>query len=97
MQVIFETKYKTYICQNKIHFNMTKLGIYFDKKSVNKAEVSRRTGISTTRISELTINDASHLRVEELYLIALAIDVKPCDLLKFVGGHLTLPKKPGHK
>lgn len=69
---------------------MTKLGLYLAKKSVNKAEISRRTGISTSRISELTLNSSTKLRADELYLIALAIDVDPCEVFKEVCGHLKL-------
>ncbi len=61
---------------------MTKLGIYLAQKSVNKAEVARKTGLTKARMNELTLNERSHLRAEELYLIALAIDVSPCDLLE---------------
>jgi len=69
---------------------MTILGEYLTKKSINKAAVSRRTGISTSRLSELTLNETTKLRADELYLIALAIDVDPCDILKEVCGHLEL-------
>ena len=60
---------------------MTLLGEYFLKKSINKAEVSRKTGISTPRLSELSNNDNAKLRMDEMYLIALAIDVDPCEML----------------
>ncbi|GGC01994.1 helix-turn-helix domain-containing protein [Dyadobacter sediminis] len=60
---------------------MTELGLYLGRKSINKAEISRKTGISASRLSELTLNDGAHLRAKELYLIALAMDVAPCDLL----------------
>ncbi|MGS2762414.1 helix-turn-helix domain-containing protein [Sinomicrobium sp. M5D2P9] len=60
---------------------MTKLGLYLAKKSVNRSDVSRKTGISKTRLSELSNNEKTQLRVEELYLIALAIDVDPCEIL----------------
>jgi DNA-binding Xre family transcriptional regulator len=63
---------------------MTELGLYLAKKSINKAEVSRKTGISASRLSELTLKPNSHLRAKELYLIALAIDVDPCELLTIV-------------
>ncbi|GAB3414554.1 helix-turn-helix domain-containing protein [Niabella aquatica] len=69
---------------------MTKLGLYLAQKSVNKSEVARRTGLSKARMNELTLNDRSHLRVEELYLIALAIDVNPGDLLEYVCAELAL-------
>jgi len=71
---------------------MTKLGLYLAKKTVNKAEVSRRTGISTSRLSELTLNESTKLRADELYLIALAIDVNPHELLDYVCGDLNLKK-----
>jgi DNA-binding Xre family transcriptional regulator len=63
---------------------MTELGLYLARKSINKAEVSRKTGISASRLSELTLKSNSHLRAKELYLIALAIDVEPCELLSFI-------------
>jgi len=71
---------------------MTKLGLFLTKKSINKAAVSRRTGISTSRLSELTLNPSTKLRADELYLIAMAIDVDPGEMLKVVCGHLKLEK-----
>lgn len=67
---------------------MTKLGLYLAQKSVNKSEVARKTGLSKARMNELTLNERSHLRAEELYLIALAIDVNPCEMLEAVCGGL---------
>ncbi|MEQ9440949.1 MAG: helix-turn-helix transcriptional regulator [Cyclobacteriaceae bacterium] len=61
---------------------MTSLGKYLEKKAINKAAVANRTGISRSRISELANNSSTHLRAKELYLIALAIDVEPDELLK---------------
>ena len=60
---------------------MTQLGLFLTKKSVNKAMVSRRTGISESRLSQLSSNESTQLRAKELYLIALAIDVDPCEVL----------------
>lgn len=71
---------------------MTALGLYLAQKSVNRSEVSRRTEISKTRLSELTNNQNTRLRAEELYLIAMAIQVDPCEILKAVCGHLVLAK-----
>lgn len=71
---------------------MTSLGLYLTKKSVNKAMVSRRTGISQARLSQLSSNETTKLRADELYLIALAIDVDPGDLLKEVYKDLKLSK-----
>ena len=69
---------------------MTELGLYLTKKSVNKAMVSRRTGISESRLSQLSSNESTQLRAKELYLIALAIDVDPCDVLKEIYQNVTL-------
>jgi len=69
---------------------MTALGIYLAKKSINRSEVSRKTGLSKTRLSELSNNPKTLLRADELYLIALAIDVDPCELLKVVCKDLKL-------
>lgn len=69
---------------------MTKLGLYLAQKSVNKAEVARKTGLTKARMNELTLNERSHLRAEELYLIALAIDVDPCALLQALYGKVKL-------
>jgi len=69
---------------------MTKLGKYLTDKSVNKSEVSRRSGISKARISELTHNATTKLRADELYLIALAINVNPSEIFEEVCGHLKI-------
>lgn len=76
---------------------MTRLGIYLDRKAVNKSHISRRTGISKQRLSELSINENTKLRADEIYLIALAIEAKPCELLEFVCGHINLEKKEEEK
>jgi len=72
---------------------MTELGLYLSKKSVNRSDVARKTGISKTRLSELSNNSSTKLRVEELYLIALAIDVEPVKVLNEICKELTLIKK----
>lgn len=69
---------------------MTKLGEYLDNRSINKSSVSRKTGISNNRLSELTNNSKTLLRADELYLIALAVEANPCEMLEFVCGHLSL-------
>lgn len=70
--------------------NMTELGLYLSRKSINRSEVSRKTGISKTRLSELTNNRNTKLRVDELYLIALAIDVEPCEVMNEICKKLKL-------
>ncbi|MBT1704910.1 helix-turn-helix domain-containing protein [Chryseosolibacter indicus] len=72
---------------------MTKLGEYLDKKAVNRSQISRRTGLSKQRISELSTNPTSKLRADELYLIAMSIEVNPCELLDYVCGHLKLDEE----
>ncbi|REE28013.1 Cro/C1-type helix-turn-helix DNA-binding protein [Winogradskyella pacifica] len=72
---------------------MTNLGLYFAKKSINRSDVSRKTGISKTRLSELSNNIKTQLKVKELYLISLAIDEDPCELLNEVCKDLKLPKE----
>lgn len=72
---------------------MTPLGLFLAKRSVNKAEVSRRTGLSKSRLSQLTSNPDTHLRADELYLIALAIEVDACELLRAVCREVHLPGK----
>ena len=69
---------------------MTKLGEFFIKRAVNKALISRKTGLNPSRLSELSINPKAKLRADELYLIALAIEANPCELLDFVCGVLKL-------
>jgi len=71
---------------------MTKLGTYLAAKSVNKSEISRKTGISKARINSLSMNIKSHLRAEELVLIALAIDVDPSEMQNELYGHLRLKR-----
>jgi hypothetical protein len=63
---------------------MTKLGHYLSGKSVNKAIVARKTGLSKQRMGELTLNEDAKLRAREVYLIALAIEVDPCELFEYV-------------
>jgi DNA-binding Xre family transcriptional regulator len=71
---------------------MTKLGLYLAQKSVNKSEIARKTGLSKARISELSLNPTTRLQAEELYKIALSIDVNPCDLLESLYGELKMKK-----
>lgn len=71
---------------------MTELGKYLLRKSIKKADVARKTGISTSRLSELSRNKTTKLRAEELYLIALAIDVHPNEMLSEIYSQLTITK-----
>lgn len=71
---------------------MTELGNYLNKKSINKAEIARKVGITPQRLNDLTLKTNSHLRAKELYLIALAIDVDPCELMKVIFKNVELEK-----
>jgi putative transcriptional regulator len=72
---------------------MTELGLFLSKRSVNKAEISRRTGISKSRITQLSNNNSTKLTVEELWKIALSIEINPCDLLTAVCRDISLESK----
>jgi len=69
---------------------MTPLGEYLTKKSVNRAMVSRRTGISQSRLSQLSSNEGTQLRADELFLIALAIDIDPGEMFRDIFRNLKL-------
>jgi len=69
---------------------MTELGHYLSKKSASKAEISKKTGISKSRMSELTLNSSTQLRARELYIIALALDADPCEMIKDIFKEVTL-------
>jgi hypothetical protein len=70
---------------------MTDLGKFLQRKSINKAEVARRTGISASRITELSNNPTTRLTAKELYLIILAIDEDPAKV--FIEFHRNLHLK----
>jgi len=72
---------------------MTELGLFLAKKSVNRSDVARKTGISKTRLSELSNNKRTKLRADELYLIALAIDIDPCEIFKEIFKNMSIQEK----
>lgn len=71
-------------------YKMTELGLFLAKKSVNKAAISRRTGISKSRLTQLTSSASTKLRADELYLIGLAIDIDPGEMLNEIFKELKL-------
>ncbi|QCX39876.1 helix-turn-helix transcriptional regulator [Aureibaculum algae] len=71
---------------------MTELGLYLSRRSVNRSDVARKTGISTTRLSDLSNNPRTRLRVTELYKIALAIEANPCEIFSVICKDIKLPK-----
>lgn len=44
-------------------------------------------------MSQLSSNESTKLSADELYLIALAIDVDPCDILQEVCGDIKLQEE----
>jgi DNA-binding Xre family transcriptional regulator len=75
---------------------LTKLGKFFEDRSLNKAAIARKTGLSKNRLSQLSINTAAQVKAEELYLIALAADVEPGELLELVCGEVRLLKQESY-
>lgn len=71
---------------------MTKLGDLFLQKSVNKSAISRKTGISSARLSELSRNNKTKIKAEELYLISLALEIPMDHISERLYGHLQLIK-----
>lgn len=61
---------------------MTELGKFLARRSVNKSDLSRKTGITQNRINNLTLKEGTHLRGDELYLISLALQVDVHDIIQ---------------
>lgn len=74
--------------QNKRTLNA--LGVYLEKRSVNKSIVCKRTGIHPTRMTWLCYEPTLYVRSSELQLIALAINVDPLQMHQDLFGHLKL-------
>mgnify|MGYP001221504837 CR=1 FL=1 len=68
-------------------------GIYLEKRSVNKSEVCRRTGIHPTRMTWLCYEPILYVRSSELQLIALAINVDPLQMHNDLFGQLKLKEE----
>jgi len=71
---------------------LTKIGQYFEKKSINKAAITRKTGIGKNRLTRLSNDSTTKLLADEVYLIALALEIQPSELLEYICGHLKLKK-----
>jgi len=71
---------------------MTTLGLYFAKKLINRAELSRKTGITPNRMYNLVENENSEIRGKEVHLIALALEIEPNQLHEILFGDVRLPK-----
>ena len=66
--------------------------MFLAKRAVNRAKLSELTGIGTDRLSQLSNNPKSHLRVKEMYLISLAIEVDSSELVKYICDGVKLPQ-----
>lgn len=71
---------------------MTFLGKFLKDKSINKAEVSRKTGIKKSRLSQPSTKDNKNLKAEELFLITKAIDEDSNEILERIYRSLKLNK-----
>lgn len=69
---------------------LTELGRYLSKKPLSQAKLSRRTGISKDRMSKLHVDIKSRPTGEEIYLIALALEVPYTEIMSFLYGKLSL-------
>lgn len=72
---------------------MTKLGEFLLRRQVNKALLARTTGLTTSRIRDLTLKPEARPMGFEIYLIALAIDADLNDLAKTIYSDLKLDSK----
>ncbi|SFA57793.1 Cro/C1-type HTH DNA-binding domain-containing protein [Pedobacter suwonensis] len=88
MQKLLSKTFTWYVYQKTISVKkkseLTELGKYLILKSANKAEIYRKTGITESRLSLLSNDASTKLSGEELYLIALALDVEPGDMAKTI-------------
>jgi hypothetical protein len=57
LSIIFEGNFDDKQSKKKKTKQMTLLGIYLYRKPINKAEVSRKTKLSPSRLSKLTLNE----------------------------------------
>jgi len=72
---------------------LTKLGKFFEDRSLNKAAIARKTGMTKNRLSQLSLNPDAQVKAEELYLIALAAGVEPGKLLEEVCENVKLVER----
>ncbi|WP_394676113.1 hypothetical protein [uncultured Sphingobacterium sp.] len=68
-------------------------GEYLEKRSINKAQVCKRTGIHPTRMTWLCYAPVLYIRSSELQLISLAINVEACQMQKDLFGNLKLKEE----
>lgn len=54
---------------------LTPLGLFLSKKPLSQAKLARMTGIKKDRVSRLHVNSSTKPTFEEVYLIALALNI----------------------
>lgn len=72
---------------------LTQLGLYLSRKPLSQAKLSRRTGISKDRMSKLHVDIKSRPTAEEIYLIALALEIPYTEIIDFLCKDLKLRPK----
>lgn len=63
---------------------LTPLGYYLAKKPISKSKLGRMTGITKDRVGNLCNNVKSKPKIEEVYLIGLAVDGTYEKLIEFL-------------
>jgi|GEM_PF-1032133 len=69
---------------------ITQLGLYLSRKPLSQAKLARRTGISKDRMSKLHVDIKSRPTAEEIFLIALALEVPYTEIIDFLCKNLKL-------
>ncbi len=64
---------------------ITAFGEFLQKRSVNKAELGRKAGLTRLRISQLSTREGALLRFDEAYAIAKAMGMDLNELAKELG------------
>jgi DNA-binding Xre family transcriptional regulator len=70
---------------------MTPFGKFLEDRLVNKAALARKIGIRKSRLSQLSLDEDVSLHADELYLISLAINVDPGEMIKIICKDVVLP------
>lgn len=66
-----------------------------DKKAANTAQISRRTGMSSSHLIDLSIKKPARLTADEVCIIAFAIDVDFGEMFKQISKGLKWENENG--
>ena len=72
---------------------LTNLGLYLSRKPLSQAKLARRTGIAKDRMSKLHVDLKARPTLEEIYLIALALEIDYSEMVEFLCKDLKLRPK----